>query len=121
MKKLLVVAVLFAAVSQQANGMLGPNGKQTLFGPGGQKISCNAGEKVYVGAQGKVSCIASGTLGSTQGNVKQPSKVGAVGRVGLIGPGGQAIKCKRGQQVYVGSNNVVRCIAKGSKGSAKKS
>lgn len=121
MKRILKVAILLVAISQQANGMLGPNGKQTLFGPGGQKINCGAGEKVYVGDNGKVRCIASGKLGSTQGSVQKPSKVGAVTKSGLIGPGGQAIKCGRGQHVYVGSNNVVRCIAKGSKGSVKKS
>lgn len=57
MKRLLVVAVLVAAISQEASAILGSNGKQVV---------CPAGQRLYVGSNHVVSCIKSGSMGATR-------------------------------------------------------
>ena len=54
MKKLLVVAVIFAVMSQAA---LAINTR------GGIQVKCPVGQRIYVGSNGHVSCIKSGSLG----------------------------------------------------------
>ena len=56
MKKLLVVAVIFAVMSQAA---------LALNTHGGIQVKCPAGQQIYVGSNGHVSCIKSGLLGAS--------------------------------------------------------
>jgi len=63
MKRLLIVAVLFAAISSPANAMLGPGGTQRLPGSNGGGIQSLASKQAACKRQGKVYYQAPGQIG----------------------------------------------------------
>jgi hypothetical protein len=124
MKKLLVVAVLFATVSQLAYGSnLGPNGKQRLIGPGGTQHLIGPGGTHWVlgpnGTQRQV--LPGGGLGPV---MLQPSRTGVNGGGVQSLASRQAMKkrvChKLNKAYYAKPGSVGVCIARGSYGASRK-
>jgi len=122
MKRLLVVAVLVAAVSYPAHAMLGPGGTQRMPGQngGGVQLKCKSNQYLYHNGNGQLSCVNKGQYGATAHSTSRPIIGGNGGGVHILNTkGGVRVQCPVGQRTYVGSRGFVSCINSGLLGATR--